>query len=208
MLKEIAELEIPYFEELDYIDIKNLCKANKSYNKLCNNKTLRKILYDRNSGIVIDPRFDIKYALDAIDKAIEDYFYTLYPRNWKYPAFIDEDALKDHIKRIIYDEMYSFIYSDIVNNYSNDSYSIENLFEDNWTSYQIKFSRNDIEIPFTSGIYDVEIGKINYQIDMPIILLDYIKESMIKYFLEPNFDEDRDFNSGLEMLLKDLLFIL
>lgn len=205
MLKEIAELEIPYFNDLDYIDITNLCKANKSYNKLCNNKMLRNILYSRNRNIVIDFRFDIKYALTTIDKSIEDYFYILYPRNLKYPTFIDKVAFKDHIKRIIYEEMCEFLYFDIINDYSGDSYAIENLFEDNLVSYKIKFFRSDIEVPFVNGMSNFDI--LEYEIDIPIILLDYIKESMIKYFLEPDFDDDQNFNEGLLTLIKDLLFI-
>lgn len=216
MLNEITQLQIPYLQKLDYIDLKNLCKTNKYYRNICQNEKLKQILYSKNENAKVIDQINIKETLDELDDTVERFYHESYPKDMKLPSFIKQDQLKDYIKRIIYDQIY-YNLNDIIREFYTDD--LLAIFEPNYDkgTFQISFETGDIATPFMLDILyandeKAEKVQVYYELNLPISLLDYINESVIEYMkLYDNPDEHnlyfKRFEANLSLLIKDLLFL-
>lgn len=128
MLNEITRLQIPYLQKLDYIDLKNLCRTDKYYHNICQDKKLKEILYSKNKNAIAIDEISIKETLDELDDAVENFYYQYYPKDKKLPAFINRNLLKDHVKRVIYDNILEGLYYTITDNFIDDQTDILDLF--------------------------------------------------------------------------------
>lgn len=130
LLSTITKMNINYFDNLDYVDIRNLCKTNKQFANLCNDNTLlRTIIYNKNKYVDIPQKFDIAGTLIDIYKQIIKIITKNYPKEnapkWvKYEEFMDQ-MIRDCIRLII----------DLVSNDLDDyiKESENNKYNDKWT---------------------------------------------------------------------------
>lgn len=214
MLSEITRLQIPYLQKLDYIDLKNLCQTDQYYRNICTNKGLKDILYSKNENIIIDPSINVKNVLDELDHAVENFYYESYPRDFKFPSYIDKDKFKDYIKKIIYKEIYLQLFFVTTEYFEND---LRDVFPVKGNTFIISLETGDIATPF---MLDIKYGNdekaekvaVYYETELPASLLDYMNNSVTKYM--KLYDESLrtptyadNFAIGLSDLLSDLLFV-
>lgn len=154
--------DIDYLSSLDYVDLQSLCQTNKQLNKICsNNIILRNILYKtyhdalENSlykrgykkmniklpELFLPPNFPIAEALQSLYNNILKLVFVNYPKNMKWPRWIDQEKFIQDMVRNIYWDLYFKITSYLYEN--KTVISIVDLT-------QVKMNKTLITFPFVS----------------------------------------------------------
>lgn len=124
-LSYITSLDIDYLSSLDYVDLQSLCQTNKQFSKICiNNTILTHILYKTYyenltdsiyagfykkdnielPQIYLPPNFPIAEALQLLYDNILKLVYLNYPKNMRWPRWVDrEKFIQDTIRNIYWD---------------------------------------------------------------------------------------------------------
>lgn len=174
-LRYLTELQIDYISDLDYVDILNLSMVNKYFTSLTtNNILLRATLNNKNEDIIISANFDIGAALNSLFQIVKTYIS------------ITNKPFEDHIKRLIYREIYQNLGNHILVYWYINNEDQQNISHD---------YKSEIEIEST-------LFEINY----PKIFIDYINPSISK-LMETYERKSLECFAHLTFLLRDLLFV-
>ena len=188
-LMYMTKINIPYLSSLDYVDLLNLCKTNKSFANLCHDdQLLRDIIYHRNPNITITPHFQIANVLHNL----YNQFYRIIDDNYAdLPRWVNRHQFRDDMVRRL-----SLLFVD----------ELTNKVTRNNNPHFIFLNKQAIAIPFESSKSDIDLDDTDTDEIYNIIALNninkYIKPSIIKYDVNNHLYYWKMYN-----ILKDLLLI-
>lgn len=210
-LQYISKLGINYLSKLDYVDISNLSRVNKFFDNTCNdNEFLRNLLYVKNINMELPLDFDINLAMKDIDYQMEKIYSLNYPFDMIFPKWIDKKLFKEHMKRVIYVEIY-FGLNGIIYDHLTKNIDVSNINE-------IYISRSRISLTFApKGTYlycfdddenQEDFAHVENTIKISECFKNYIIYATNKLYDKEGYKITNTIpNNNIELLLQDLLFL-
>ena len=178
ILLAVTKMNINYFDNLDYVDMMNLCKTNSQFATICDdNVLLRQIIYNRNKYISIPNNFNISGILkdiySQITKIITDNYRKEEAPRWiNYEQFVD-DLIRDSVGSLITplsDDLDLFIEeSEETNNYK----------------FIVNIDKNIIAFPYPAILIDTPendemFHEFNSEITFSHKFIDYVKDTYLQ----------------------------
>jgi hypothetical protein len=223
-LLNLVNYDIDYLSKLDYVDLQSVCKINKQLNNICSNDMiLRNILfktYDEallNSYYVksykkqniklpllfLPSNFPIAMALQSLYDNIVKLVYINYPKNMKWPRWINKEKFIEDMIRNIYWDLYYKITGYIYK--KRDVISIVDLTKVEINKVLITFpfvSYNDEDILFEMDEADNKFSQYAFnELVIPDLFTNYLYD-IFNHWSSP-FDQ---YSGILEEVLWILLF--
>lgn len=196
-LMNITKINISYLSHLDYVDLLNLCKINKSYAFICeDDRMLRDIIYTKDPNVIITPYFKISKAL----KDLYSQFFKLINDNYNtLPEWVNKTQFIDYTVRTMGNVFVNELMEAILD---NDSY-VNNI-------NNIHLDKMIIALPFVSDHFSSDLygsDSIFDNIPNKIIITDNIKKYIEPLTIKYNNLESTNNYWKLHKILNNLFLI-
>lgn len=174
---ELINLPINYLENLDYVDLIQLCKINKYYYNLCDDNRMIKDLLALKLDIIFPQNMNIAKILNELYNTIINFINRHYT---EFPRWVDKNLFMIDFTKQFYIYTAEQLATFLLDDYDYDNHTI-NYDVINSGDLPLYFNRDWVAFAFTSNKFEIDVDNIimNSNKDEYII----ISNEMMKYII-------------------------
>lgn len=198
-LTYITQIGVEYYKDLEFVDLKNLCRTSKELNNICHNNFMLKQMID----VKFPKNYDITDAFNELYNNISQLISINYP---EIPKYVIKDLFMDDMIRKVYILIYHHL-SDFVYKHKYDLTHLKN---------KIKLNKLVLAMPFvadaanlTETYYEFDdlrehdaFEEVDNVLILPDSFMDYLK-TVFDYWKNSDYKVDWDNDLLSILMLKD-----
>ncbi len=196
----ITQIGVEYYKDLDFVDLKNLCRTSKELNNICHNNFMLKQIIDLY--VKFPKNYDIAEAFNQLYTNISQLISKNYP---DIPKYIIKDLFMDDMIRKVYKLIYfhllDFVYEHV---YDLDLTHLKNKIKLNKLVLAMPFVADAANLSETYFEFDDlkehdAFEEVENVLILPDSFIDYLK-TIFAYWKNSDYKVDWD-NDLLSVLM-------